>query len=112
MNALSANRAMTPLEWIMLLTLSLVWGGSYFFVALAVTALPPLTIVMCRVGIASLALCPVFPDPGIGRRYQFVAGNNACATDRYPARHSGSWRESAGASSDGPDVDYCRLDSD
>lgn len=56
MNALSANRAMTPLEWIMLLTLSLVWGGSYFFVALAVTALPPLTIVMCRVGIASLAL--------------------------------------------------------
>ena len=56
MNALSANRAMTPLEWIMLLTLSLVWGGSYFFVALAVTTLPPLTIVMCRVGIASLAL--------------------------------------------------------
>ena len=56
MNALSANRAMTSLEWIMLLTLSLVWGGSYFFVALAVTTLPPLTIVMCRVGIASLAL--------------------------------------------------------
>lgn len=55
-NALSANRAMTPLEWVMLLTLSLVWGGSYLFVALAVTALPPLTIVMCRVGIASLAL--------------------------------------------------------
>ena len=56
MNALSANRAMTALEWVMLLTLSLVWGGSYFFVALAVTALPQLTIVMCRVGIASLAL--------------------------------------------------------
>ena len=55
MNALSANRAMTPLEWVMLLTLSVVWGGSYSFVALAVTALPPLTIVMCRVGIASRA---------------------------------------------------------
>ena len=56
MNACSANRVMTPLEWVMLLTLSLVWGGSYFFVALAVTALPPPTIVMCRVGIASPAL--------------------------------------------------------
>ena len=56
MNALSANRAMTPLEWVMLLTLSLVWGGSYFFVAIAATPLPPLTIVMCRVGVASLAL--------------------------------------------------------
>ena len=56
MNALSANRAMTPLEWVVLLTLSLGWGGSYFFVAIAVTELPPLTIVMCRVGIASLAL--------------------------------------------------------
>ncbi len=56
MNALSANCAMTPLEWVMLLTLSLVWGGSYFFVVIAVTALPSLTIVMCRVGIASLAL--------------------------------------------------------
>ena len=49
MNALSADRAMTPLEWVLLLTLSLVWGGPYFFVALAVTALPPLTIMMCRV---------------------------------------------------------------
>ena len=56
MSALSANCAMTRLEWVMLLTLSLVWGGPYFFVALAVTALPPLTIVMCRVRIASPAL--------------------------------------------------------
>ena len=40
----------------MLLTLSLVSGGSYFFVAIVVTELPPLTIVMCRVGIASLTL--------------------------------------------------------
>ena len=32
MNTLSANRSMTRLEWA---TLSLVWGGSCFFVALA-----------------------------------------------------------------------------
>ena len=56
MTSASANRAMNFREWIMLLTLSFVWGGSYFFVELAVTALPPLTVVMGRVGIASLAL--------------------------------------------------------
>lgn len=56
MTTASANHAMNFREWIMLLTLSFVWGGSYFFVELAVTALPPLTVVMGRVGIASFAL--------------------------------------------------------
>ena len=50
------NRAMTPVEWGLLLALSLLWGGSFFFVGVAVTALPPLTIVALRVGIAALAL--------------------------------------------------------
>ena len=40
----------------MLLTLSLVWGGSYFFVGVAVGDLPPLTIVLSRVGFASIVL--------------------------------------------------------
>lgn len=50
------NRAMTPLEWGLLIALSLLWGGSFFFVGVAVTALPPFTIVALRVGIAALAL--------------------------------------------------------
>lgn len=52
----SLNRSMTSLEWTMLLSLSLLWGGSFFFVSVAVTALPPFTIVVLRVGSAALAL--------------------------------------------------------
>ena len=47
---------MGPLEWILLLVLSVLWGGSFFFVKLAVAELPPFTIVLGRVGLAALAL--------------------------------------------------------
>ena len=52
----AANASMSATQWILLLTLSLVLGGSYFFVVVAVDDLPPLTIVLCRVGFASIAL--------------------------------------------------------
>ena len=52
----AANASMSATQWILLLTLSLVWGGSYFFVGVAVDDLPPLTIVLCRVGFGSIAL--------------------------------------------------------
>ncbi len=53
-----SNRAlkMGPLEWILLLVLSVLWGGSFFFAKLAVAELPPFTIVLGRVGLAALAL--------------------------------------------------------
>lgn len=44
------------MEWGLLITLSILWGGSFFFVGVAVKELPPLTIVFARVGIAALAL--------------------------------------------------------
>jgi drug/metabolite transporter (DMT)-like permease len=50
------SRAMSPLEWVLLLTLSVLWGGSFFFVAVAVKELPPITLVVLRVGLAALAL--------------------------------------------------------
>jgi drug/metabolite transporter (DMT)-like permease len=40
----------------MLLSLSLLWGGSFLFAKIAVAELPPLTLVLARVGIAGLAL--------------------------------------------------------
>jgi len=43
-------------EWLLLVTLSLLWGGSFFFVGIAVEGLPPLTIVALRVGLAAVAL--------------------------------------------------------
>lgn len=47
---------MGPREWAMLIALSVVWGGSFFFVGIAVGELRPLTIVALRVGLAALAL--------------------------------------------------------
>jgi drug/metabolite transporter (DMT)-like permease len=50
---------MTPLTWAMLVLLSLCWGGSFFFIGVAVTELPTFTIVVLRVGIAGLVLWAV-----------------------------------------------------
>ena len=50
------NRSMTTSEWSILGTLSLLWGGSFFFLHLALESLPPFTIVLGRVGFASLLL--------------------------------------------------------
>lgn len=55
MNA-AINQSMGFREWVMLITLSLLWGGSFFFVEVAVTDLPPLTIVLLRVALAAIAL--------------------------------------------------------
>lgn len=52
----SIKRTMGAREWLMLISLSVLWGGSFFFVEVAVTALPPLTIVALRVGIAAVTL--------------------------------------------------------
>jgi drug/metabolite transporter (DMT)-like permease len=50
------NRAMDGREWLLLAALSLVWGGTFFFIEVALVDLPPLTIVLGRVGIAAAAL--------------------------------------------------------
>jgi drug/metabolite transporter (DMT)-like permease len=41
-------------DWALLLLLSVLWGGSFFFSKVAVAALPPLTIVFVRFAIAAL----------------------------------------------------------
>lgn len=55
----ATNRPMTAREWGMLLTLSLVWGGSFFFYEIAVRQLPVFTVVVCRVGLAAVILLAV-----------------------------------------------------
>lgn len=51
------HRTMTASEWTLLLALSLLWGGSFFFTGVALTGLPPLLVVFLRVGLAALILC-------------------------------------------------------
>jgi drug/metabolite transporter (DMT)-like permease len=52
----AVNQVMGFVEWGLLLTLALLWGGSFFFSKIAVGELPPLTVVLCRVALAALAL--------------------------------------------------------
>ncbi len=47
---------MTARAWTLLLILSFVWGGSFFFVAIAVPEIPPFTLTFCRSAIAAVAL--------------------------------------------------------
>ncbi len=43
-------------EWGLLLLLALLWGPTFYFTEIAITALPPLTVVALRVGMAALTL--------------------------------------------------------
>ena len=51
-----ANRPMTGPEWTTLLALSGLWGGSFFFNAVALRDLPVLVVVVARVGLGALFL--------------------------------------------------------
>ncbi|WP_284310068.1 DMT family transporter [Labrys miyagiensis] len=58
-------RPMSPLEWGLLLALSVLWGGSFFFTHVAIAALPPFTIVTLRVGLAAFILLAMLPFFGL-----------------------------------------------
>lgn len=54
-------RDMSAIAWSLLLMLSFLWGGSFFFVGVAVAEVPPLTLVALRVGIAAALLWAALP---------------------------------------------------
>ncbi len=75
------NQTMAAKDWAMLLLLSFLWGGSFFFTGVAVTELPPLTIVTLRVGLAAMTLWLILfvagdsmPKSGAVWRAFFVMG--------------------------------------
>jgi drug/metabolite transporter (DMT)-like permease len=47
---------MGPTEWLLLVVLSILWGGSFFFNKLTVVEWPPFAVVQVRVGLAALSL--------------------------------------------------------
>ncbi len=61
----SEVNTMSQTEWLLLILLSIVWGGSFFFVGVAVDVLPPLTIVALRVSLAAVALLAVVYFTGL-----------------------------------------------
>lgn len=46
----------TRLPWLLLLALAGLWGGSFMLAKIAVVDIPPLTLVLARVGLAAIAL--------------------------------------------------------
>ena len=73
-------------DWALLLTLSLLWGGSFFFQEVALQALPPMTVVLARLAIGALALLallrlirtPLPRDPALWRAFLVMGAiNNA-----------------------------------
>jgi drug/metabolite transporter (DMT)-like permease len=81
-----SSRPMTAIEWLTLVALSVLWGGSFLFGEIALAELPPFTIVATRVTLAALALCAALcvlrlrlpPDRHVWRAF-FAMGifNNA-----------------------------------
>ena len=61
----NVNYTMGVTEWLLLLILSVLWGGSFFFVGVAVKTLPPFTIVVLRVGLAAIVLNIVVRATGL-----------------------------------------------
>ena len=57
---MNAPKTMDGIDWSLLILLSVLWGGAYFFAGVAVKELPPLTVVLARVSIAAIILLPVF----------------------------------------------------
>jgi drug/metabolite transporter (DMT)-like permease len=49
-------RTMGALEWTLLITLSVLWGGTFFLAEVALREIGPLTLVFYRVGLAAVAL--------------------------------------------------------
>lgn len=50
------NQTMTRQDWAILLFLSVLWGGSFFFIEIALDSVQPLTLVLIRVSIAAALL--------------------------------------------------------
>jgi drug/metabolite transporter (DMT)-like permease len=77
---------MSATDWALLVFLSVLWGGSFYFAKIAVAEIPPLTLALGRVAIAAAVLAVAtrltvgpFPrDPATWRQLAFMAAlNNA-----------------------------------
>jgi drug/metabolite transporter (DMT)-like permease len=53
---MNGNRTMSGADWTILLVLSVLWGGSFFFIEVAIPTVAPLTLVLIRVVLAAAFL--------------------------------------------------------
>lgn len=60
-------------DWLLLVFLSVLWGATFFFIAVANPEVPPFTLVLARVGIAALVLVPLVFAVGLRLPSGFAA---------------------------------------
>jgi drug/metabolite transporter (DMT)-like permease len=53
---MAAKLTMSVSDWLLILVLSVFWGGSFFFAGIAIKEIPPVTLALGRVGIAAAIL--------------------------------------------------------
>ncbi len=56
---------MGAVEWLLLISLSVLWGGSFFFVEVALESFGPFTVVLARVGLAAATLWSIITLRGL-----------------------------------------------
>jgi drug/metabolite transporter (DMT)-like permease len=54
--SMPAKLTMSVSDWLLILILSVFWGGSFFFAGVAIKEIPPVTLALARVGIAAAIL--------------------------------------------------------
>lgn len=59
------NKSMVPFEWGLLIALSVLWGGSFFFNGVAIRELPTFTVVVGRVVLGAVTLLIVMRFMGL-----------------------------------------------
>src|SRR5689334_9489721 len=78
--------SMSATDWALLVFLSVLWGGSFYFAKIAVAEIPPLTLALGRVAIAATVLAvftrlivgPLPRSPATWRQFVLIAAlNNA-----------------------------------
>ena len=57
---------MSASDWLLLIALSVLWGGSFYFAKIAVLEIPPLTLALARVAIAGAVLAVLVRPLGGG----------------------------------------------
>jgi len=65
MNSTAINSRMGLVQWSMLVLLSMLWGGSYFFVEIALEEWSPLLIVAVRIVVASIVIWGIVLAAGL-----------------------------------------------
>ena len=53
------TKTMSLREWLFLILLSVIWGGSFFFNKIALAGLPPFTLVLCRISLGGILLLAI-----------------------------------------------------